>query len=296
MTGDDMDYKLGVYGNHLFTQYDPATNQRQVAELQQSGFTFVALNLLHIDQEASLYYNNTPIVKNGVFCNFAFLPDLLAKLKSSGSVKHVLFTLGGSGQADYTNVEMLLLADGGKAGLIESLAALHSALPIDGFDFDDEVTYDAATTATLGEIITGPNNDLGTIVTYCPYEQQSVWNQALQMTWDADVQNHHEPRSVKWWNLQCNGTGDDPIAWADALPKNAGVEDRRAFIVPGFDPLGTTPQTFKENFTPYAGSGINGGFVYTFENIPPQYSARQYADAIVEGLQTPHGEPPVPQA
>ena len=287
-----MAYKLGVYGNHLFSRYDPAGNKVQVEQLQQSGFNYVNLALLHIDANASLYYNATPIVVNGVFANFPYLPELIDKLKSAGSVKYVFFTLGGSGSGDYNNVETLLSTPAGKAALIQSFGALTTALPIDGIDLDDEVTYNPPTTAELSQILAGPNNFGGLLVTYCPYAlaEESQWNQALLDTWKIDQSLSH-PQSVQWWNLQCygGGTGNNPVSWADALPKDAGVKDRRAFIVPGFDPSSPvqSPENIRDTFRQFAGTGIDGGFIYTLESIPPQFTARQYADAIVEGLEGP---------
>ena len=282
-------YKLGVYGNHLFSRYNPTANEWQLAELQQSGFNYVVLSLLHVNPDASLVYNSTFIVQDGVFVNFPYLPDLLAKLKSTGSVKRVLFSIGGSGSDDFTNIGNLLNTADGKTALIQSISALQSALPIDGFDFDDEEgTIDANTLAEFGAILAAPNNFGGLFTTYCPafLTQEDQWNEALVQAFKVE-QGRNQPLSVEWWNLQCyaGGSGNDPVSWGDNLPKNAGVEDRRAFIVPGFS--GTQdPASIRSTFAQFAGKGIGGGFIYTFENMLPTYSARNYAEAIVEGLES----------
>lgn len=274
---------IALYAGNLFGRYDPAGNRREVAELQGSGFTTVMLFTLHVDSEASLYYNGTPIVKNGIFANFDYLPNLLADLKSNGSVQRVLFSIGCANALDFATMGTLLQTN--QAGLLQSFGALQAALPIDGVDFDDESTYNAETDATLSHMLATPAN-FSMTVTYCPYTEQSVWNTALQDTWQLDLQSQTPlPQSVRWWNLQCYG-GADPVQWAKGVPSNAGVADPYSLVVPIYSATEDTPETLQQTFEQLAGHGFTNGGLWNMTNIAPQYSLQQYADAIIEGLES----------
>jgi hypothetical protein len=129
-------------------------------------------------------------------------------------VQTVLFCIGSGGVNDFTNIQALLATQEGTLTLKRNFSALASAMPIDGYDFDDEDLYDADTIAGLTEALCAGNQ---LIITYCPYTAQDTWNQALQdvYTWDQQ----HNPvlgQSVRWWNLQCysGGDGNDPASWA----------------------------------------------------------------------------------
>ena len=285
-----MTYKLGIYGNHLFDRFNPSQNHQQLVELQHSGFNYVNLSYLHIDPNANLYYNSTPVVVDGIFANFNYLPELLANLKSRGSVKQVFFTIGGAGSGDFASVEQLLATEDGKTKLIESLSALTSALPVDGFDFDDELTYNAPSMAKFGQIISGPAAFGGLAVTYCPYTNQPFWYDAVKQTFEVD-QQFNLPQSVQFWNLQCysGGSGNDAVKWAKGLPPNIGISDPKGFVVPVVSPgQQGDPKSVRAYFSKLAGTGVDGGAIYNFENIPAGFTARDYADAIVQGLDGIH--------
>lgn len=56
---------------------------------------------------------------------------------------------------------------GGGTALKESLSALTSALPVDGFDFDDESEYSAPTDAKFSQVLAGPANFGGLLARGC---------------------------------------------------------------------------------------------------------------------------------
>jgi hypothetical protein len=281
-----MSLNVELYGNGLFGRNVPS-NQTQLNALQQSGFTTVILWTLHVDTDGTLVYNNTPIVEGGVFVNtYDYLPDLVTELISTGSVQNVLFSIGSWGVPDFQNVQELLKTQQGTRTLKRNFSALAAALPISGFDFDDESLYDPATTAQLSEICSGSGNSM--IVTYCPYTNQTAWNNALKQTyaWDQQ-QNPPLGQSVQWWNLQCyaGGGGNNPLTWAKNLPTDAGITNPQAFIIPGFD-TSQSPASIQQTFAQYQGTGINGGFIWNSSQIfASQYSPQQYAQAIIDGLQ-----------
>jgi len=280
-----MGSQIVLYGNGLFGRNLPASNRAQLKALKQSGFTTVILWTLHVDTHGTLVYNDTPIAKDGAFLNtFDYLPDLIADLTTGGSVQNVLFSIGSWGVDDFQNVQTLLSTSDGARHLKRNFSALAAALPIGGFDFDDESLYSSSTDAQLTEILCGGNT---MIVTYCPYANQSAWNGALQQVYGWDQQqNPPLGQSVQWWNLQCyaGGGGNQPLAWAKALPTNAGIADPQAFIVPGFS-AAQTPAAIQKEFAQLAGTGITGGFIWNSSAIfSGSYTPQQYAQAIIDGL------------
>jgi hypothetical protein len=277
-----------LYGSGLFGRSVPAVNQQQLTAIQESGFTTVILWTLHIDSDGSLVYNDTVIVKDGVFAyTFYYLPELLAQLTSTGSVQKVLFCIGSGGTGDFKQIKTLLGTKEGKRSLIRNFSALSAALPIDGYDFDDEeYPYDVDTLAKLTELLCA-NNKM--IITYCPFTSPDAWRSALQQVYSWDQQrNTPLGQSVQWWNLQCysGGQGNDPLTWAKSIDSSkAGVSNAHAFIVPGYDANNQSPSMIQKAFAKYAGTGINGGFIWNSGAIfASQYTPQQYAQAIITGL------------
>lgn len=285
MAQDKPELTVGLYGNGLFGRDVPNVNQSQLLQLQESGFTRVILWTLHVDPDGSLIYNNTPIVQNGDFANtFNYLPALLTKLASTGSVKEVLFSIGSWGVDDFENIQALLKTQQGTRALRRNFSALAAALPLSGFDFDDESLYDPATTAQLTEMLCAGNTMM---ITYCPYTNQQAWNSALQQTYTWDQQqNPPLGQSVAQWHLQCyaGGAGNDPLTWAKNLPANAGIHNAPAFILPGFD-SSQSPSSIQSTFAKYKGTGITGGFIWNSSQIfASSCKPREYAQAIIDGL------------
>ncbi|MDB5071574.1 MAG: hypothetical protein JWM87_2685 [Candidatus Eremiobacteraeota bacterium] len=280
-----------LYGSGLFGRNVSSINSVQLAQVQSSGFTTVILWALHIDEQGFLYYNDTLIASNGVFsATYAYLPDLLNALKeSSSSVTTILFSIGGWGVGDFENAKTLLATPDGKQALWRNFQALTAALPIDGFDFDMEQTYDVTTLVTLTRFLSYN----GMIVTYCPYtEQDDVWNPALTQvyTWDQQ-QETPQPQTVQWWNLQCyaGGGGNIPATWVADIPAQttSGVADPAAFVIPGYD-AGQGAASIQNTFAGLVSNdkGINGGFIWNSSEIfDSGTTPQEYAQAIIQGLQ-----------
>ncbi|TMQ12999.1 MAG: hypothetical protein E6J90_29540 [Deltaproteobacteria bacterium] len=77
-------------------------------------------------------------------------------------MQNVLCCIGSGGVNDFTNIKALLATPQGKLTLVRNFSALSSALPINGYDLDDEDLYDAPTIATLSEIPGSPAALCGT--------------------------------------------------------------------------------------------------------------------------------------
>jgi hypothetical protein len=280
-----------LYGSGLFGRDVPLTNATQGAALAESGFTTVILWTLHVDPDGTLVYNDTVIVRDGVFAaTFLYLPRLVNQLKTApgSSVKTVLFCVGSGGVDDFKNIQSLLATKAGKLTLSRNFHALSAALPIDGFDFDDEDLFDPTTTAQLTELLCAGNE---MIITYCPYFGEATpWNAAIEAvyTWDQQ-QNPVLGQSVRWWNLQCysGGGSNVPATWVQQLSTKAGIGDAAAYIIPGYDASVQTPSSIQATFTALAASdpGIAGGFIWNSSAIFASTSTpKDYAQAILAGL------------
>ncbi|HEY0513037.1 MAG TPA: hypothetical protein VGH73_14095 [Thermoanaerobaculia bacterium] len=129
-------YTSGLFGRNL------PSNQAQLTALQQSGFTTIVLWTLTVESDGTLLYNNIPIVESGSFVNtYNYLPELIAELTATGSVKNVLFSIGAWGVNAFQNMQKLLSDPKGKRELRQNFNALAAALPFNGYDFDDESLY-----------------------------------------------------------------------------------------------------------------------------------------------------------
>lgn len=207
-------------------------------------------------------------------------------------MQKVLFSIGSGEVNDFTNIQTLLSTTTGTTTLTNNFAALAAALPLDGFDFDDEDNYNVDTVATLTGILSG-NGDGDTIITYCPYTDMSFWVQCLQKVYaNLSVQ------PVQAFNLQEYGGGGDPATWASAVQSPAsggstGVSDGAAFVVPGFS-AGTdssksqmTPSEIQSKFASLTkcDAGIDGGMIWNLSRInAASFTPAQYASAISNGL------------
>ncbi|TMQ12998.1 MAG: hypothetical protein E6J90_29535 [Deltaproteobacteria bacterium] len=56
-----------LYGSGLFGRNTPGKNAAELTALRESGFTTVILWTIHVDPDGTLVYNNTVIVRDGVF-------------------------------------------------------------------------------------------------------------------------------------------------------------------------------------------------------------------------------------
>ena len=267
----------------------PGKNAQDLLALQASGFTTAILWTLHVDSDGSLVYNDTVIVRDGIFAaTFNYLPELVTQLTAAvSSVQTVLCCIGSADAMDFTHVRTLLATSEGRLTLIRNFSALSTALPIHGYDFDDEDLCQAPTLAALSEILCSSGR---MIITYCPYTRQDIWNQAISEVYAwAQNQTPRLEQPVRWWNLQCyaGGTGNDPAAWAQMLSSDAGIAAPAAYIVPGYAANGRTPLSIEQTFRKLATNdpGINGGFIWNSSAITAAgYAPRDYAQAIITGL------------
>lgn len=262
-----------------------ADGQAYVERVKRSGFNTVVLALGHVHYRDSkpdtyygdVYYNNTEIVANGSYVGPAGWAGLIEQLKQGpDAVERVLFSIGGWGVGDFANIERLIaeFGTGPQSPLYRNFLALKQLFPaIDAIDLDNEEGLDQASMVAFCRML----GAIGFQVTFCPYNDQAGWIDCL-----AELESS-DPGLVVGFNLQCyaGGGGNDPADWIRALRARLGTGFPASFVIPGVD-TGGGPAQVRAQFAGWAGDGIGGGFLWTFEGAGPQ--PRDYARAIAAGL------------
>ena len=190
----------------------------------------------------------------------------MAVLKQ-GTVKRVTFSIGSSNVGDWQDVTALVNAQGTGTDsiLYKNFAALKAAIPaLDALDFDDENSYDTPTTVAFGVMLGG----LGYRVNPDPFTNNSYWINVV-----AQI-NAQLPGTVDGVHLQAyaGGAGNNPcIGW------NFGSVP----VWPGLWDLNDSPSQVQTIMSGWNNQcGINGGFMWLYDDFVGNGLAAQYAAAI----------------
>lgn len=258
-----------------------------VEQLKKSGFNTVILALAHPHPQADIYYGDTLIIHKAAYVGPAGWPELVASLlKGPTTVNRVLLSIGGAGVGDFGNIASLIKqhGTGPETDLYRNFQALKTLFPaVTCVDLDDEEALDASVIVQFSLML----GRIGLKTTFCPYYDSSFWVDCLQQIEQA------APGQVVGFNLQCysGGGGNEPAHWIAAIRQVMGDSFPAAFVTPGLS-TAQTPDAIREQFEAWRSSGINSGFLWTYEGAESQAPA--YAQAIKEGLgQAAFGQPPI---
>ena len=190
----------GVYVGGDF--YPPIAS---LAAGRASGFNTFFLFTLHVYPNGDVYYNNTPVVQNGVYVGDPTWGASLAALRPA--VNRIELVVSSYGDASFDNIKNLVATNGTGAGsiLYQDFLALKNATGVDAIQYDDEQTYDVSSAVAFGRMIAA----LGMKVTFVPYTAQSFWvSVKSQLGTNVDA-----------IYLQCydGGAGNDPGSWNTAF-------------------------------------------------------------------------------
>lgn len=276
-----------LYGDGVFSD---GNAHKEYEAIVNSGFTSIILWTIHPHEQGDLYYNNDPIVKEGVFQveKFGQVSKIIQDLKAAGKVKQVLCCIGSWGVADFANIKKMM-DDGQEQALFNNFQVLIDNLKIDGFDFDlEESPYEFYKDVVVN--LTLAFGRMGKFSTYCPYMDSDFWINCLE---DVYKRNNSQ-QLVRWWNLQCyaGGGGNDPKAWVELIRKkqqSLGISDPDAFIIPGYGSSEKSPADIQREFSNIKKHwpGIDGGFIWNYGDIVKRNDGttpKDYADAIIHGL------------
>ncbi len=256
----------GIFGGGPF--YKNAA--KNITEIENSGFTEAIVWSVEVNSAGDLNFNGEfPLTSKGVYVGAQTHPDFagnMATLKQ-GTVKRVTFSIGSSNVGDWQDITALVQAQGtGPTSILyKDFAALKAAIPaLDAIDFDDENSFNSPTTIAFGVML----GNLGYHVAPDAFDNSSYWTNVV-----AQI-NSQLPGTVDGVHLQAyaGGSGNNPCTgW------NFGTVP----VWPGLWDQDDTPSEVQSIMTGWHNEcGINGGFMWLYDDFVGNGEAAQYASAI----------------
>ena len=256
----------GIFGGGPF--YKNAT--KNITEIENSGFTEAIVWSVEVNSVGDLNFNGEfPLTSNGVYVGAQTHPDFAANMAilKQGTVKRVTFSIGSSNVGDWQDITALVQAQGtGPTSILyQDFAALKAAIPaLDAIDFDDENSFNSPTTIAFGVML----GNLGYHVAPDAFDRSSYWTNVV-----AQI-NSQLPGTVDGVHLQAyaGGSGNNPCTgWNfGAVPVWPGLWDQN-----------DTPSEVQSIMSGWHSEcGINGGFMWLYDDFVGNGEAAQYASAI----------------
>jgi len=251
---------------------------KNITELKKSGFNELIVWSVEVNSAGDLNLNGEfPLTSAGAYVGNATYPDFPADLKTikKGTVKRITFSVGSSNYGDWEDIKALVdkQGTGPTSILYKDFAALKAALPVDAIDFDDENSYDAASTTKFAVMLGG----LGYKVTMNPYTDASYWISTVAAI------NKKLAGTVDGIHLQtfAGGEGNNPCSGWDfgSVPVFPGISDQTS-APPYLTPIKTQAQMQSW----HTQCGITGGWVWIFDQIAGTGAVKKYAHAITKGV------------
>jgi len=261
---------VGVFGGGPF--YNNATNN--IREIQNSGFTEAIVWSVEVKSNGDLNLNGEfPLTSNGVYIGDQLHPDFAANMAAleQGNVKRITLSIGSSNVGDWQDITALVNSQGTGPGsiLYQDFQALKTAIPaLDAVDFDDENSFDESTTVQFAVML----GNLGYHVLPDAYNNSSYWTSVVSET------NSQLPGTVDGVHLQvyAGGAGNNPCAsnWNfGSVPVYPGL----------WDHMDTPKQVQSRMKTWHSQCGIDGGFMWIYDDFVGNGDAVKYAQAMSVG-------------
>lgn len=263
----------GIFGGGPF--YKNAANN--ILEIENSGFTEAIVWSVEVSSTGDLNFNGEfPLTSGGVYVGNATYPDFpgdMAQLKQ-GTVKRVTFSIGSSNYGDWEDITSLVEQQGTGPGsiLYEDFAALKAAIPaLDAIDFDDENSFNSPTTIQFGVML----GQLGYHVAPDAFDNSGYWTNVVSQI------NAQLPGTVDGVHLQAyaGGSGNNPcVGW------NFGTVP----VWPGLWDQVDSPSQVETIMSGWNKEcGINGGFMWLYDDFVGTGEAAEYASAINTAVGAP---------
>jgi len=258
--------QTGIFGGGPF--YKNAANN--ITEIENSGFTEAIVWSVEVNPVGDLNFNGEfPLTSGGVYIGDQTHPDFAANMAQlkQGTVKRVTFSIGSSNFGDWQDITALVNSQGtGQDSILcKDFAALKAAIPaLDAIDFDDENSFNSSTTIAFGVML----GQLGYHVAPDAFDNNGYWENVVSQI------NAQAPGTVDGVHLQAyaGGQGNNPcVGW------NFGTVP----VWPGLWDLNDTPAQVQSTMTGWhTQCGINGGFMWLYDDFVGNGLAAQYANAI----------------
>lgn len=258
-----------VYGGGSFVN----GGQSVVDDLKASGFNTIMIWAVHVWENGDLYLNDLLVCKDGAYVGEQSWIDNWQSLKQGDtSINRIEISVGAWGSGAFDNIKKHIdsYGTGSDTVLYKNFQALINATGADAVNYDDEKTYDVASSVAFGQMCV----QMGAKVTLCPYTNTSYW-QSVKNQLGSDVDRVY---------LQCyaGGAGNNPGTWQNIL----GMK-----VIPGLWCLhsggGLTASAVQSQMTTWKNDyDIAGGFMWLYDDIQklssPNLTA-DYASAINVG-------------
>jgi len=261
----------GIFGGGPFYKTANFNVPKDIAEIEHSGFSEAIVWSVEVKSNGDLNFNGEfPLTSNGVYVGDQTYPDFpadMATLKKGKTVKRVTFSIGSSNYGDWEDIAALVKSQGvgPKSILYKDFKALKKAIPaLDALDFDDENSYDLATTVKFGVMV----GKLGYHVLPDPYVNASYWQSVVSGI------NKKRPGTVDGVHLQAyaGGQGNNPCS---------GWDFGKVPVFPGLWDRDDTPSQVHSVMSGWHKEcGIVGGFMWIYDDFVGNGLAKKYAHAI----------------
>ncbi len=252
-----------------------------IDDLKLSGFSTVILWTIHVGEDGSMNFNDQKIINaNGEYIGDPEWSNrLVSLLETPTSVDRIEVGVGAWGAQSWENIKNRIENEGtGKeTKLYKSFLKLMEITGATAINFDDEVTYDVASTVQFSLMLA----DMGYKIGLCPFDQINYWKLVYEQV------NAQKPETIDRVYLQCyaGGYSNKPVNWNrhfENLKVSMGLWCRNGNnCMNGDSPKGI--QSKIENDA----ENISGGFLWLYDDIQKcaaYGSSSSYARAINEGL------------
>ena len=263
----------GVYVGGYIRRERPAT----IATLKHSGFTYVILFNVTVEEDGTLTTDGETVCKDGRYVFGETQPHYVADVKalkaSPTSINRIEICIGGWGNASYTRIKNLVNSQGTGSStmLYRNFRALKDAIPeIDAVNNDDEECYDVNTAAAFHEMMYA----LGYKTTVAPYTNHSFWSgltSRLGSKCDRIL-------------VQCydGGAGNNPSDWGlNGATRHAGRTNYQSDMTTSISQMAS----WRDN------NGVAGGFVWVYND--DTWNLNAWAAAMNRTFRTLAADSPV---
>jgi hypothetical protein len=254
----------GVYvGGHIRRER-PAT----VEKLKKSGFTYVILFNVNVEEDGTLTTDGETICKDGQYVFASEQPyyqeDVKALKTWPTAIERIDICIGGWGNDSYKRIRSLVDAEGvgQKSILYRNFRALKEAIPeIDGVNNDDESCYDVTSAVKFHTMM----SVLGYKTSVAPYTNKPFWQELV------DGLNSARPEACDLVMIQCydGGAYNNPSDWhLGNIPLHAGRTNYQTDMQASINQMEAW----------YHNDKVVGGFVWVYND--ESWNLNQWAAAM----------------